>query len=67
MEVTERDQIRNVNLCKRLKVTPLGGKIKNNQIRWAGHLRRRQPEHPIARAYSYSVGGYRPTGKSRKR
>lgn len=62
------DKIKNVDLCKKPKVTPIADKINNSQIRWFGHVRRRPSDHPIARAYYYTVRerGPRSTGRPRK-
>ena len=55
------------DLCKKLNITPIATKIKNSQIQWFGHVRRRPSDHPISLAYNYKVDGTRPTGRPRKR
>ena len=35
-------------------ITPIATKIKNSQIQWFGHVRRRPSDHPISLAYNYN-------------
>jgi len=65
--VTIMDKIRNVKLCDNLGIKPLNTIIKNSQIRWYGHIRRREDSHPTQLALNYKVEGKRPTGRPRKR
>ena len=66
-QVTKMDKIRNIELYKWSRITPIATKIKNSQIQWFGHVRRRPPEHLVAQAYNYKIDGTRPTGRPRKR
>ena len=65
--VTIMDKIRNETLCELVGITPLDVTIKNSQIRYYGHIRRREEEHPTQLALTYKVDGTRPTGRPRKR
>ena len=65
--VTILDKKRNVDLCKELNITPISDVIKSNQIRYYGHIKRRNSDHPTQLALNFSIEGTRPTGRPRKR
>ena len=65
--VTIMDKLRNKDLCKQLKITPIKDVVKANQLRYYGHIKRRESLHPTQLALIYNVEGTRPTGRPRKR
>ena len=79
MEVTEmrmlrwscglilKDRVRNEYIRGSLKVTPISNKIKENRLRWYGHLKRREPQHPTRSILELQIPGRRARGRPKMR
>jgi exonuclease III len=65
--VTLWDRQRNTDLCERTNIIPIREVITSSQIRYFGHIKRRESSHPTQLALNYTVSGTRPTGRPRKR
>ena len=50
---TRRDKIRNEDIRMKLGVTDIKDKMKENRLRWFGHLRRRPEDAPVRRVESW--------------
>ena len=65
--VTRMDKLRNVDLCRKIGIPTIAGKIKQSQLKWYGHVMRRPEDHPSSQAMTFTIDETRPTGRPRKR
>ncbi|VDO20173.1 unnamed protein product [Heligmosomoides polygyrus] len=50
-----------------MKTAPIQLKMREQRLRWFGHVLRRPEDHPIRLALNFEVPGKRPRGAPRKR
>ena len=60
---TRRDKIRNEKVRKVLGVTPIEDKMRENRMRWYGHVQRREESHITRRVHRINVEGKRNRGR----
>ena len=65
--VTLRDKVRNEHLRGSLKITSISNKIKENRLRWYGHVKRRDENHPTRKILEFEPTGRRALGRPRTR
>ena len=65
--VTKFDRNRNVDIRRNLGIEPLILTIDKNQLRWYGHLRRREPENRAKSLMDWRPNQKRPRGRPRTR
>ncbi|KAM1280162.1 hypothetical protein ACFX15_020552 [Malus domestica] len=64
---TRKDKIRNEDIRGKVGVAEIEGKMRENRLRWFGHVQRRPTDAPIIRCdYGTEVQGRRGRGKPRK-
>ncbi|KAM1519455.1 hypothetical protein ACFX1Z_022250 [Malus domestica] len=64
---TRKDKIRNEDIRGKVGVAEIEGKLRENQLRWFGHLQRRPTDAPVRRCdYGTEVQGRRGRGRPRK-
>lgn len=64
---TRKDTIRNEDIQSKVEVTEIKGKIRENQLRWFGHMKRRSADTSDRRCdYGIEVHGRRDRGKPKK-
>ncbi|XP_063385492.1 uncharacterized protein LOC134671562 [Cydia fagiglandana] len=54
--VTRLDRIRNEHVRGSFKVTPIPDKLHESQLRWYGHVMRREKDHPVKIALEIDIG-----------
>ena len=64
---TRRDKIRNEVIRDMAGAKPVLQHIKQQQIKWFGHIRRMPINQPALRAYNTKYSGWRARGRPRKR
>ncbi|VDP14074.1 unnamed protein product [Heligmosomoides polygyrus] len=64
---TRRDRVRNEDVRTVMKTAPIQLKMREQRLRWYGHMLRRQEDHPTKLALNFEVPGKRPRGALRKR
>ena len=65
--MTLRDRIRNEYIRGSLKISPLSLKVKEARLRWYGHLRRRDEDHPARKMMEMEPPGRRRRGRPKLR
>ena len=66
-EHMRNDKIRNEDIKNRVEVAEIEGKMRENQLRWFGHVKRRPTDAPIRRCdYETEVQGRRGSGRPEK-
>ena len=60
------DKIRNQEFREKLGVTPLSAKIRENRLRWFGHVQRKIHDAPVRRIECIIVEGKRSRGRPRR-
>ena len=65
--LTRRDKVRNEHIRGTLKITPISNKVKESRLRWYGHVKRREAEHPIRKVLDMDLPGRRRTGRPKLR
>ncbi|KAM2784937.1 hypothetical protein PS2_006010 [Malus domestica] len=64
---TRKDKIRNEDIRGKVGVAEIEGKMRENRLRWFGHVQRRHTDAPIRRCdYGTEVQGRRGRGRPRK-
>ncbi|KAM2015880.1 hypothetical protein ACFX16_046360 [Malus domestica] len=64
---TRKDKIRNEDIRGKVGVAEIEGKMRENRLRWFGHVQRRPTDAPIRRCdYETEVQGRRGRGRPRK-
>ncbi|KAM1159490.1 hypothetical protein ACFX19_033225 [Malus domestica] len=64
---TRKDKIRNEDIRGKVRVAEIVGKLRENWLRWFGHVRRRPTDVPVRRYdYGTEVQGRRGRGGPRK-
>ena len=63
---TRLDRVQNEEVRKRMKVSPLGDKIREARLRWYGHVIRREEEYVGKRVQRMNIGK-RKRGRPRRR
>ena len=53
--ITRRDRIRNEEIRGKVGLAPIGDKMRENLLRWFGHVRRRPTEAPVKRCESMEI------------
>ena len=61
--LTRKDKVRNEHVRGTLKVAPISTKVKENRLRWYGHIKRREAEHPIRKMMDMELPGRRRVGR----
>ncbi|TQE13369.1 hypothetical protein C1H46_000936 [Malus baccata] len=62
-----KDKIRNEDIQGKVGVAEIVGKLRENQLRWFGHVQRRPTDAPVRRyGYETEVQGRRGRGRPRK-
>ncbi|VDO87408.1 unnamed protein product [Heligmosomoides polygyrus] len=64
---TRRDRVRNEDVRAVMKTAPIQLKMREQRLRWYGHILRRPEDHPIRLALNFEASGKRPRGAPRKR
>ena len=65
--ITLKDRVRNEHIRGSLKIAPVSMKIKESRLRWYGHLRRREDEHPTRLMMDMAIPGRRRRGRPKLR
>ena len=60
------DRIRKQEFRDKLGVTPISGKMRENRLRWFGHMQRKTFGAPVRRVESIIVEGKRSRGRLRR-
>ncbi|KAM2674352.1 hypothetical protein EV2_015554 [Malus domestica] len=64
---TRKDKIRNEDIRGKVGVAEIEGKMRENRLRWFGHVQRMPTDAPIRRCdYGTEVQGRRGRGRPRK-
>ena len=63
--VTRRDRIRNADIYDEFKIKPIIETIQTDQLRWFGHVMRRDEETTAKKVLNLKVKGKRPRGRPR--
>ncbi|RWR94899.1 ataxia telangiectasia mutated family protein [Cinnamomum micranthum f. kanehirae] len=53
--ITRRDRIRNEEIWGKVGIAPIGDKMRENRLKWFGHVRRRPTEAPVKRCESMEI------------
>ena len=53
---TRRDKVRNENIRTKIGVASIEEKIRQNRLRWFGHVRRRPTDAPLRRVERIKLG-----------
>ncbi|VDO99512.1 unnamed protein product [Heligmosomoides polygyrus] len=64
---TRRDRVRNEDVRAVMKTAPIQLKMREQRLRWYGHVLRRPEDHPTRLALDFEAPGKRPRGAPRKR
>ncbi|VDO61593.1 unnamed protein product [Heligmosomoides polygyrus] len=64
---TLRDRVRNEDVRAVVKTDPIQLKMREQRLRWFGHILRRPEDHPTRLALDFDAPGKRPRGAPRKR
>ncbi|VDO95916.1 unnamed protein product [Heligmosomoides polygyrus] len=64
---TRQDRVRNEDVRTVMKTAPIHLKMREQRLRWYGHILRRQEDHPTKLALNFEAPGKRPRGAPRKR
>ena len=63
---TMLDKIKNQEFREKLGVAPLSAKMRENRLRWFGHVQRKPLEAPVRRIETFIVEGKRSRGTPKK-
>jgi len=64
---TRRDKVRNENIRTKIDVASIEEKIRENRLRWFGHVRRKPTNAPVRRVERINLGQVkRAQGRSKK-
>ena len=63
---TMMDRIRNQEFREKLGVAPLSAKMRENRLRWFGHVQRKTHDAPVRRIECIIVEGKRSRGRPRR-
>ncbi|VDO91084.1 unnamed protein product [Heligmosomoides polygyrus] len=64
---TRQDRVRNEDVRTVMKTAPIQLKMREQRLRWYGHILRRQEDHPTKLALNFEAPGKRLRGAPRKR
>jgi hypothetical protein len=64
---TRLDKIRNEEIRKSMQVRPIQDKMRENRLRWYGHVHRSSSDSVARSAIDFSVTGKRPKGRPKAR
>ncbi|VDO19197.1 unnamed protein product [Heligmosomoides polygyrus] len=64
---TRRDRVRNEDVRAVMNTAPIQLKMREQCLRWYGHVLRRPEDHPTRLALDFEAPGKRPRGAPRKR
>ena len=64
---TRLDRIKNTVIREGMKVTPLDKKLRENRLRWFGHVQRREDDHVCKVVQKWKVDGKGPPGRPKLR
>ncbi|VDP34785.1 unnamed protein product [Heligmosomoides polygyrus] len=64
---TRRDRVRNEDVRAVMKTAPIQLKMREQRLRWYGHILRRPEDHPTRLALDFEAPGKRSRGAPRKR
>ena len=53
---TRRDEVRNNDICTKIGVAPIEEKVKENRLRWFGHVRRRLTDALVQQVERIKLG-----------
>ena len=53
---TQRDKVRNEDIRTKIDVASIEEKIRENRLRWFGHVRRRPTDVPVRRVEHINLG-----------
>ena len=67
MGVTRKDKIKNEHIRSTVKVERLGMKMRENRLRWYGHVMRRDQEYVGRKVMEMELPGKRRRGKPKRR
>ena len=67
MGVTRKDKIRNEYIRVTVKVKPLGMKMREDSLRWYGHVMRRDQEYVGRKMMEMELPGKRKRGRPKRR
>jgi len=51
-----RDKVRNENIRTKIDVAPIEKKMRENRLRWFGHVQRRHTDAPVRRVKRINLG-----------
>ena len=54
---TKRDKIRNERICKMIEVAPIEEKMRENRLRWFGHIQRRPINASVRKSDTIHIEG----------
>ena len=63
---TMKDRIRNHVFREKLGIAPLSAKMRENKLRWFGHMQRKTHDAPVRRTECIIVEGKKNRGKPRR-
>ena len=52
---TRRDKVRNEDIRTKIGVPSIEEKMRENRLRWSGHVQRRPTDAPVRRVRSYQI------------
>ena len=61
--ITRRDQVRNEHIRGSMRIAKISNRVKESRLRWFGHLRRRENNHPTRRIMNLEPPGRRRRGR----
>ncbi|PIO65553.1 hypothetical protein TELCIR_12769 [Teladorsagia circumcincta] len=64
---TRLDRVRNEDVRSVMQTAPIQFKVREQRLRWYGHVLRRPQDHPIRTATDFEAQGKRPRGAPKKR
>ena len=64
---TRLDRVRNEDVRAVMQTAPVQLKVREQRLRWYGHVLRRPQDHPIRTAMDFEAQGKRPRGAPKKR
>ena len=53
---TRRDKVRNENIRTKIGIASIEEKMRENRLRWFGHVRRRPKDSPVRRVERIKLG-----------
>ena len=64
-KVTRRDRVRNADIYEEFKIKPIIETIQTDQLRWSGHVMRRDENTTVKKVLDLKVKRIRPRGRPR--